>query len=154
VALLLGFASAARGASAPARAVFSPVGLWTTPDGKTRIRLGKCGDSLCGTVAWLRNPLTKSGKRPRDVKNPNPGLRRRSIVGMRLMGGFAQSRTDPDLWEKGWVYDPQSGKTYSCTITVESARTLQLHGYLGLSVLGASQAWTRIGRYPRKRATT
>jgi len=124
----------------------SPVGLWTTPDRKTKIRIAKCGGKMCGTVAWVEHPLRKNGEVARDDKNPKSGLRSRTIVGMPLMGGFTQSNHETKLWENGWIYDPQSGKTYSANITVEGAQGLRLHGYVGLTIIGGSQLWTRIGR--------
>lgn len=134
--------------SAAAPSASSAVGIWTTPDRKTRIELRKCGKSLCGKVAWIQHSVKKDGTKPRDVKNPDSSLRSRKIVGMKLTGGFTRSKTQKGLWEKGWIYDPQSGQTYSCTITMESPERLELHGYLGLSVFGASQAWTRVGKAP------
>lgn len=147
--LFFGFVAGARPASAAVPSASSAVGIWTTPDRKTRIDLRKCGKSLCGKVAWIQHSLKKDGTKPRDVKNPDSGLRSRKIVGMKLTGGFTRSKTQKGLWEKGWIYDPQSGKTYSCTITMESPGRLELHGYLGLSVFGASQVWTRIGNSPK-----
>lgn len=48
-------------------------------------------------------------------------------------------------WEGGTILDPANGKEYSCYIT-ESAdgKTLEVRGYMGISLLGRTQIWHRV----------
>jgi uncharacterized protein (DUF2147 family) len=55
--------------------------------------------------------------------------------------GFVQS--DPNHLTEGHLYDPKSGHTYSGLITA-NGDTLNLHGYLGISLFGRSETWHRI----------
>lgn len=56
-------------------------------------------------------------------------------------------------WEAGSIYDPQSGHTYQANITLKDSDHLQLRGYLGIPLLGATQVWTRVAQdQPRCRA--
>jgi uncharacterized protein (DUF2147 family) len=59
------------------------------------------------------------------------------------MGGFKPSVEHE--WSDGWVYDPESGKTYSARMALESATLLRLRGYIGIPLLGSTQLWTRTG---------
>ncbi len=45
---------------------------------------------------------------------------------------------------KGNAFDPESKKTYGCTITVKDANTIDLRGYWGISLLGKTEQWTRV----------
>jgi uncharacterized protein (DUF2147 family) len=47
-------------------------------------------------------------------------------------------------WENGEIYDPKSGKTYSCVMKLESADKLSIRGYMGISLIGRSEVWTRV----------
>ncbi len=142
-ALGLGLGCSRKTPSAPKIAVVTAVGTWATPDGKARFKIVACGPSLCGTLDWIRGLSPSRATSVRDKKNPNPALRARPLLGLKLMGGFMQNKNNPLSWEKGWIYDPQSGKTYACEITVISAQKLQLRGYVGVALLGATQTWTR-----------
>jgi uncharacterized protein (DUF2147 family) len=122
----------------------SPIGVWETPDGASRIRITFCGASLCGTIVWLRDPQSENGGAALDSKNPNPRLRSRRLIGLLLLHGFVQGPDDQKLWGSGKIYDPSDGKTYSCQITAVDARTLQVRGYVGLSMFGVTQIWRRI----------
>jgi uncharacterized protein (DUF2147 family) len=47
-------------------------------------------------------------------------------------------------WEKGTIYDPENGKTYSCKIYLENKNTMKIRGYIGISLIGRTDTWTRI----------
>jgi uncharacterized protein (DUF2147 family) len=122
----------------------TPIGVWETPDGDSRIRIEQCGTSLCGNIVWLRDPLEKGGGPALDSKNPDVRLRSRPLIGLPLLHGFVQNSDDPTIWSGGEIYDPTNGKTYSCRITVQDAGTLRVRGFVGLSVLGVTQIWRRL----------
>jgi uncharacterized protein (DUF2147 family) len=46
-------------------------------------------------------------------------------------------------WKNGRVYDPNSGKTYKCKLTLVDENTLELRGYIGISLLGRTETWSR-----------
>ncbi|MBC7867421.1 MAG: DUF2147 domain-containing protein [Gloeobacteraceae cyanobacterium ES-bin-316] len=48
-----------------------------------------------------------------------------------------------DKWVNGKIYDPSSGKTYSCTMKIEGLNTLEIRGYIGISLFGKTELWTR-----------
>jgi uncharacterized protein (DUF2147 family) len=143
VALLVGVASAGVQA-ASAQPPPSPIGVWATENGKAHIQIHDCGGKLCGTIVWLKQPLGKDGKDARDSRNPDPGLRMRKILGMPLLSDFVPDGGDPNAWKGGTIYNPNNGKTYSCNLTLEDSKTLRVRGYVGLSMFGATQVWTRV----------
>ncbi len=130
--------------AAVAQPAASPLGTWLADDGKSRVQISPCGDQLCGTVTWLKNPLDDAGKPQVDKNNPDPALRGRAIVGLQILQGLVKDDSGPDQWEGGSIYDPESGKTYSCTIALQDANTLRVHGYVGVAMFGRTQVWTRV----------
>ncbi len=117
-------------------------GRWLSGDGDGWIRIQLVGDSLTGVIAG--SPNTRPGDPPRyDDKNPDSKLRDRPLDGMTIMSGFKYA--GEGRWTGGTIYDPNSGKTYKCTMTQIDANTLKVRGYIGISVFGRSDTWTRAG---------
>jgi len=48
-------------------------------------------------------------------------------------------------WSGGWIYNPDDGNVYSATMTLADDGTLRVNGYVGLSLFGKSEVWTRPG---------
>jgi len=64
-----------------------PIGYWYKPDAEreSKIQVFKCGrDKLCAKIVWLKNPNDSAGKALHDVRNENPSMRGRPIVGLPL----------------------------------------------------------------------
>ncbi|NEM97830.1 DUF2147 domain-containing protein [Pontibacter burrus] len=119
----------------------SPVGIWTNEDGKARFEIYKCGDKLCGKIVTLKEPL-RNGKPKVDEKNPDKSLRNRPLAGLEFMNGFAYD--SHNKWDDGTIYDPESGKTYSCYMKMIGKDKMEVKGYIGISLIGRTQTWTRI----------
>lgn len=120
---------------------YSPVGTWTNEKKEARFDIYKCGDKLCGKITWLREP-NRDGKPKTDINNPDPKLRNRPLMGLMFIQGFEYD--DDHKWDDGTIYDPQSGKTYSCYMKMMSKDAMEVKGYIGISLIGRSQNWTRI----------
>jgi len=77
-----------------------------------------------------------------DAKNPAEKLRQRPLLGTVILQNTAFDGAGS--WEDGTIYDPNNGKTYSCTLKLRNANTLELRGYVGFSLLGRTEVWTRV----------
>ena len=115
-------------------------GRWLSGDGDGWIDITLEGDTLVGRIAG--SPNDQPGDSPRyDDLNPDPALRGRLLEGLTIMSGF---RYDADgRWVDGRIYDPNSGNTYNGTIQQVDANTLKLRGYIGISLFGRTEKWTR-----------
>jgi len=51
---------------------------------------------------------------------------------------------DGDDWVGGTVVDPESGSVYKGKIWAEGTGKLHMRGYIGISLLGRTEVWTRI----------
>jgi uncharacterized protein (DUF2147 family) len=120
----------------------SPLGTWTNAEKKATFEIYQCGKKLCGKIVTLREPLDKDGKPKTDPENPDPKLRSRPRLGMVFMEGFEYD--DDNKWDDGKIYNPEEGKTYSCYMKMVNANTMEVKGYIGFSLIGKSQTWTRV----------
>ena len=121
----------------------SPLGIWTNSEKKATFEIYKCGDKLCGKIASLTVPNDPATSKPKtDTQNPDPKMRSRPRLGMVFMQGFVYD--DDNKWDDGKIYDPETGKTYSCYMQMESANSMEVKGYIGFSLIGKSQSWTRV----------
>lgn len=117
------------------------VGVWLT-GGKepSKIQIFKSGEKYYGVIRWLKNP-TDNGKAKVDTKNPDESRRNQPIVGKIILTSFEFDGDDE--WDDGKIYDPESGKTYSCTITLKNKNTMKVRGYVGILLFGRTETWTR-----------
>lgn len=137
VAIVLGVAGLASAQT------MSPLGTWTNADKKATFEIFQCGSKLCGRIANLTVPNDPdTGKPKTDTQNPDPKLRSRPRLGMVFMEDFKYD--DDNKWDEGKIYDPETGKSYSCYMKMQNANTMEVKGYIGFSLIGKSQTWTRV----------
>jgi uncharacterized protein (DUF2147 family) len=119
-----------------------PTGTWLTEGGKSQVRIVHCGNRLCGTIVWLKEPNDPdTGKAKTDFRNQDASKHGRALIGVEIVLAMHPSGT-ADKWS-GEVYNPEDGKTYSGSLTMTNANELSLAGCV-LAVLCKSQTWTRI----------
>jgi uncharacterized protein (DUF2147 family) len=119
---------------------FTAVGIWKNEDATFEIfeNQGK----LSGRIVALKDPQTPEGKEKTDIHNPDPSKRERPIVGLVFMSGF--SRKSDTHWEDGTIYDPKTGNTYSGSMELEGPETIKVRGFIGISLIGRTDVWTRV----------
>jgi uncharacterized protein (DUF2147 family) len=117
------------------------VGKWLNKDKDAHIQIYKMGGKFNGKLVWLKNPNNEHGKAKTDTHNPDVNLRGRALLGLEILKGFS---FDSGEWEEGTIYDPKSGKTYSCKMTMSGNDKLNVRGYIGISLIGRTDVWTRV----------
>lgn len=129
---------------APAHGAFPSdiTGLWLTEGREGAVEIYRCGEGLCGKLAWLGpDEDKKSVEDLQDSRNHDPALRTRALCGLDFMGGFTPS-PDGTLTD-GWIYSPRHGVVFSAEIRPIDQNRIALHGYVLLPALGQSQVWTK-----------
>lgn len=119
------------------------VGVWLTQSKKGHVQITRYGENKYGgKIVWLRDPNDESGKPKLDKKNPDENKRKATILGLNNLLGFVYAGNKK--YENGTIYDPENGKTYSCIMTLENDNTLKVRGYIGFSLIGRTETWTRV----------
>ncbi len=120
-------------------------GVWLNEDGDGWIELRITDGELRGVIAGSPDDPERLRPPRLDVENPDPALRDRELFGMQILYGFRMETAD--RWGGGRVYDPNNGNTYRGTITLVNDSTLRLRGFIGLSLFGRTEVWTRRNHY-------
>ena len=117
------------------------LGSWVNPSGEDHILIYKKGTKFFGKLDWIKHPNDEHGNPKTDYKNPDKALQTRPDLGLELLKDFTYQ--GEAVYENGTIYDHKSGKTYSCKMTLEG-NTLRIRGYIGISLLGRTEIWTRL----------
>lgn len=117
------------------------VGTWMVQDGSAKVKIEMNNGKYSGKMVWIKNPNDKNGKPLLDSKNPEASLKNRPQLGLPLLENFVND--GENLWTGGTIYDPDGGKTYSCKITMKDNQTIEVRGYVGISLFGRTETWKR-----------
>ncbi len=117
------------------------IGTWQNASGEVRVEIYKKGHMFFGKLDWLKNPY-RNGKPKTDIKNPNPALRSRPVIGLIIIREFMYEGNF--VWDNGKVYDPDSGNDYSCKLRLLNRNSLEVRGFIAISLIGRTEVWTRI----------
>ncbi len=121
------------------------LGTWLTGEGNGKVEIYRNGEKFQGKIVWLKEPLDeKTGKPKTDINHPDKSIRNRPILGLVNLWGF--SFNGRDKWENGRVYDPKNGKEYKCVITVKDPETIEVRGFVGITLIGRTDVWKRQSR--------
>lgn len=118
-------------------------GVWYDDTGQGAVELAPCGGYICGHIVWLRQPFNINGEPLRDIYNPSPSLKQRSICGLPVIAGVRPQQDGS--WDGGRIYDPKVGRTYNVAIVRLDGQRLRVIGYLGARLFGKSFVWHRAG---------
>ena len=115
------------------------LGLWRTQDKGGVIAITECGGRVCAHIAGvvLDNPADPMPVDSRGV----------SQCGLQLINDAVE--TKPNLWN-GHILDPRNGSVFRVELWLQPDGRLALRGYIGVTLLGRTESWTRYtGTVPR-----
>ena len=115
-----------------------PTGIWLSQDGDVKMKVAHCGDAICSTIAWLKNPNDDKGKPKVDLNNADASKRNRPVMGSPII--LPMKADGADKWS-GQVYNAEDGKTYSGSFTLAGATRADLKGCV--AIICKTKTWTR-----------
>jgi uncharacterized protein (DUF2147 family) len=120
-------------------------GEWWTPENNGKMIFFRSNGKYYGMVSWLKVPNDPvDGKPRRDKLNPDPQLRKRPLQNLILFSDFTFD-AEKGKYIGGKIYDADdSGKKYSCWLKLTQYNVLEIHGYVGFSLIGKSVFFTRV----------
>ncbi len=122
----------------------SPVGLWKTIDDKTGkprslIRINENNGELSAVV---EKGLLATDTGEATCDKCTDERKDKKIIGMTIAKGL---KKNGNQYDGGEILDPNNGKIYRCKMKLdETGNTLEVRGYIGISLLGRSQVWNRV----------
>ena len=113
------------------------LGKWLSPSKKGVVETFVQGNKLFGKLIWVQSER-------KDIYNSDKSLRNRDVKGLLLFSNFTWS---DNQWVDGKIYDPEGGSTYSCKMWLsEDKQTLNVRGYIGISIIGRTEKFTRYNK--------
>ena len=124
----------------------SPAGLWKTIDDDTKkekslVRIVDTGGVFTGKVEKIIDPDS-----PKDAvcKDCSDERKDQPIVGMTILRNV-KGTDDKAVFSGGDILDPKNGKVYKVKLTlIDGGAKLDVRGFIGFSLLGRTQTWTRV----------
>ncbi|MCX7117389.1 MAG: DUF2147 domain-containing protein [Legionellales bacterium] len=121
----------------------TPAGNWTTIDDKTGVKRAQVHFIIQDGV--MSGTVAKVYPRPGDsgICSSCPGeFKDKPTLGMRIVWGLRDK--GDGTWDGGRILDAKTGKIYRVKITMKGDQLI-VRGYIGLSMLGRTQVWERVG---------
>jgi len=147
-AALLSLATAVSAQGPAPAAPLTPAGLWQAVDDDTKQPTGwflitNHDGVYSGIIAKM---FLKPGEDPNAVCSACKDDRlNHPWLGLEIIRGMKQDPDKPEKYEDGTILDPRDGKVYKANMTVTpDGQTLVVRGYIGISLLGKNQYWTRL----------
>lgn len=112
------------------------VGVWRSPQGDAHVQIFQNQGLYYGKIIW------GTGGAETDVNNPNASLRSRKLIGLVMLEHFKFDGAYH--WKNGTIYDPRNGETYSCEMWLSDGNNLNIRGFVGMSLFGRTEKWTRV----------
>ncbi|MBI3233079.1 MAG: DUF2147 domain-containing protein [Bacteroidetes bacterium] len=118
------------------------LGTWYNQEQTSKIHIIKMNNMYYGKIVWLKEPTDKTTGKPRtDHLNPDKSKQNVPLMNLTVLRRFTWK--NKNLYEGGLIYDPKNGKEYSCKINMVDQNTLDVRGYVGISLLGRTAVWKR-----------
>src|SRR5690554_2154695 len=120
----------------------SVTGKWKTIDDKTGeaksiVEVYERDGKIYGKVIEILNPEKKDAK----CQNCKGSDKDKPILGLVIVKGLSK---DGNEWNGGQILDPNKGKLYKCSMSLEGKDVLKVRGYVGISLLGRTQTWKKV----------
>lgn len=107
------------------------LGTWSTANGHGVVAIEQCADALCGRIVGIDREPTEP--MPTDVHG-------QSQCGLTII---KNEKPETDGTWLGQVTDPRDGGTYGAKLWLDDRGNLNLRGFIGVPLLGATQVWHR-----------
>jgi uncharacterized protein (DUF2147 family) len=111
------------------------IGRWLSPSKKGIVETYIQNNKLNGKLVWVKTER-------KDIYNADKSLRNREVKGLIMLNDFTW---ESPQWVDGKIYDPEGGSTYSSKMWLsDDKQTLHVRGYIGFSLLGRTEKFTRV----------
>jgi len=112
------------------------LGYYMSPEKNSIFRFYKSGQKYYGKLVWMKYPAR------RDTLNPDKNKRSRKILGTLIAWDFVHD--GKNSWNKGHIYDANSGKTYKAKITRNKDNNISVRGYVGVQLIGKTEYFVKV----------
>jgi uncharacterized protein (DUF2147 family) len=122
-------------------------GKWQSADKDLVVEVYTEKNTFKAKIIWFSGGVskTKPMETITDVKNPDPSLRSRKVLGLNVVENLKYDAAS-NSWEGGKIYEVQSGKYWNAAAYIESTGMLKVKGYWKIKLLGKTMTFKRINK--------
>lgn len=106
-------------------------GQWKNPRGSVVVRLGPCGNAICGVVIGASEHAKETARKGGTA----------NLIGTRILSGL---RPTADGTFKGQAFDPKRNIHAPATVRLLGRDALEVQGCAMLGLVCKEQRWTRV----------
>ncbi|MFD0765247.1 DUF2147 domain-containing protein [Mucilaginibacter lutimaris] len=120
-------------------------GKWQSSEKNLTVEVYPYKNTFKAKIIWFSGGVTKAKPMETitDIKNPNPALRSRKVLGLDVVENLRYD-ANSNTWESGKIYEVQSGKYWSASAYIDKAGLLKVKGYWKVKLLGKTMTFNRI----------
>lgn len=118
------------------------IGVWEYEEKNLRIEMFEDNGRFSGRMIWFLCSTDSIMHSSRDTENPDPQLTNRPLMGLKLVEKLTYQ--GDNLWDKGKIYDPNSGYTWDARIQLTEPNTAVVRGYWKYKWFGKSMVFKRV----------
>jgi len=123
------------------------IGTWMPGAKTSHVRIFKGANAAFkgkyyGKIVWIKEPNDESGNPKTDMNNPSETKRTTALLDLIILRDFVWDEGDGE-YNKGTIYDPNNGKTYSCYMKLDGDK-LNVRGYIGIALIGRTDEWNKV----------
>ena len=117
------------------------MGKWYIKNNEGVVEIYKSGDKYYGKIVWVKIANDAYGYERKDVKNPDPALRNRPLLGTLTLIELNYVPSE-NHWH-GNFYSPRNGQSANVIITLNDPNTMTVMGYVGSTFFSKTEIWRR-----------
>ena len=118
------------------------LGKWMNAEKDLAVEVYKQNGQYRAKVIWF---VCENGTKMSDFndkKNPDAALKNRPWLGLEVLNGLFYNGDNE--WNKGYIYDPNTGHTFRSICRLENSHTLKVRGYWLYEWIGKNMTFNRM----------
>lgn len=118
------------------------LGKWMNANKDLAVEVYKQNEQYRARVIWFACYNNTKMSDYNDTENPNKALRNRPWLGLEVLNSLTYNGGTE--WNKGSIYDPNTGHTFSSVCRLENPNKLKVRGYWLYEWIGKSLIFNRM----------
>lgn len=116
------------------------LGQWETFDDNTKEKKAVIEIYKTNDLYYAKIVKSYVGKKNAICTTCKGTKKDKPIIGLIIIENI---KKDKNEFNNGSILDPENGETYKCYLKLINDNKLKVRGYLGISIFGRTQYWTR-----------
>jgi uncharacterized protein (DUF2147 family) len=118
-------------------------GKWESSEKNLVVQVYMQRNKFIAKIVWFSDTAGRHMDYWKDVRNPDPTLRSRRILGMNVLENLTY-QADTNTWEDGMIYDSKHGRDWNASAYIDKNGLLRVKGYWHFKFIGRTMTFKRV----------